>query len=119
MALFFVFSLQIFSVSSHSINDHSAFAEWAESSMETLSAEAIALSLISKFKDYQLPRAADLLLNTDNELRSMLDQVSQGTHQVPYTRGTPEWAPPRAQIIFTRHPVPEYDRIESTNVQCF
>lgn len=92
----------------HSINDHSAFAEWAETSIETLSAEGIALSLISKFKDYQLPRAADLLLtHADSDMRSLLDAASQGKHKVPYTRGTPEWAPPRAQIIFTRHPVPE------------
>lgn len=103
-----LFILQVFAVSSHSINDHSAFAEWAENSIETLSAEGIALSLISKFKDYQLPRAADLLLNSgDNEVRSVLDLASQGPQQVPYTRGTPEWAPPRAQIIFTRHPIPE------------
>lgn len=56
--------LKIFSVSSHSINDHAAYAEWAENSIESLSAEGIALSLISKFKDRQLPRAADLLANT-------------------------------------------------------
>lgn len=56
--------LKIFSVSSHSINDHAAYAEWAENSIESLSAEGIALSLISKFKDRQLPRAADLLTNT-------------------------------------------------------
>lgn len=100
------FILQIFSVSSHSINDHSAFAEWAENSTETLTAEGIALSLISKFKDYQLPQAADLFSSaTENQMRTMLDRATQG--QVPYTRGTPDWAPPRAQIIFTRHPPPE------------
>lgn len=98
--------LQIFSVSSHSINDHSAFAEWAETSTDTLSAEGIALSLIAKFKDYQLPQAADLLLTgVENQLLSMLDRATHG--QVQYTRGTPDWAPPRAQIIFTKHPVPE------------
>lgn len=98
--------MQIFSVSSHSINDHSAFAEWAENSTETLTAEGIALSLISKFKDYQLPQAADLFSSTtENHMRTMLDRATQG--QVPYTRGTPDWAPPRAQIIFTRHPAPE------------
>lgn len=56
--------LKIFSVSSHSINDHAAYAEWAEHSIESMSAEGIALSLISKFKDRQLPRAADLLTHT-------------------------------------------------------
>lgn len=100
----FLFSFQTFSISSHSINDsHTAFAEWAENSTETLSAEGIALSLISKFKDYQLPQAVDLFSNAaDNPMFSMGEQ-----DQVPYTRGTPDWAPPRAQIIFTRHPVPE------------
>lgn len=38
-------------------------------------------------------------------MRSPVDLASKGSQQVPYTRGTPEWAPPRAQIIFTRHPV--------------
>lgn len=105
-----MFSLQIFSVSSHSINDHSAFAEWAENSIDTLSAEGIALCLISKFKDYQLPRAADLLSHNSeqlNELYRAQEFDSDEVNQVPYTRGTPDWAPPRFQIIFTRHPVPE------------
>ncbi|XP_031628160.1 run domain Beclin-1-interacting and cysteine-rich domain-containing protein [Contarinia nasturtii] len=113
--------LKIFSVSSHSINDHSAFAEWAESSIETLTAEGIALSLISKFKDYQLPRAADLLLNTtDSDVRSLLDATSNGKHhQIPYQRGTEQWAPPRPQIIFTRHPVPDRrSLLEQQNQRC-
>lgn len=29
-------------------------------------------------------------------------------YKIPFTRGTRDWAPPRAQIIFTRHPPPEY-----------
>lgn len=60
--------LKIFSVSSHSINDHAAYAEWAENSIESVSAEGIALSLISKFKDRQLPRAADLFTNTSDHV---------------------------------------------------
>lgn len=101
-------------MSSHSINDHSAFAEWAENSNETLSAEGIALSLISKFKDYQLPRAADVLYSHAeqlDELNRALDFGSDEMNRVPYTRGTPDWAPPRFQIIFTRHPIPEYGKI--------
>lgn len=30
------------------------------------------------------------------------------TFKIPFTRGTRDWAPPRAQIIFTRHPTNEY-----------
>lgn len=62
---------QTFSVSSQSINDgeHSAFAEWADSCVETLSAEGIALSLISKFKQVEMPKAVDLV-------QSLSDQVS-------------------------------------------
>lgn len=30
------------------------------------------------------------------------------TFKIPFTRGTRDWAPPRAQIIFTRHPTTEY-----------
>lgn len=35
------------------------------------------------------------------------DLAPEQSYQLPYTRGTLDWAPPRAQIIFTRHPVPE------------
>lgn len=51
--------LQTLSVSTHSVNDHTAYAEWGENSLEALSAEGVALSLISKFSDKQLPRASD------------------------------------------------------------
>lgn len=68
--------LKIFSVSSHSINDHAAYAEWAENSIESLSAEGIALSLISKFKDRQLPQAADLLTNTYDHVSISIAQSS-------------------------------------------
>lgn len=111
--------LKAFSISSHSINDsHTAFAEWAESSTETLSAEGIALSLISKFKDCQLPQAVDLFSNAaENPMYSMVDRATQD--QIPYTRGTPDWAPPRAQIIFTRHPVPDRRNIlQQQNNRC-
>lgn len=44
-----------------SSNDHTAYAEWGgENTLEALSAEGVALSLISRFSDYQLPRASDI-----------------------------------------------------------
>lgn len=103
--------LQIFSVSSHSLNDHTAYAEWAESSLESYSAEGIALSLISKFKDKQLPSASDILSDA-----SMMDDGytlndPYGMRQLTCTRGTAHWAPPRPQIIFTRHPTPDRKRL--------
>lgn len=59
--------LKIFTISSQSVNDsHAAYAEWGENSIESMSAEGIALSLISKFKDHQLPRAAELLATGTN-----------------------------------------------------
>lgn len=63
---------QVFSVSSHSINDHAAYAEWGENSIDSVSAEGIALSLISKFKDWQIPRAADLLRNSSDHVSRTL-----------------------------------------------
>lgn len=66
---FFFLQTKSFNVSTHSINDHSAYAEWAENTTETLSAEGIALSLISKFKDYQLPLASDLLVCANDQVR--------------------------------------------------
>lgn len=114
--------LQIFSVSSHSINDHAAYAEWAENSVETFSAEGIALSLISKFKDKQLPSASDILTDASlfENTNNLLDVDPPAMR--PYltcTRGTSSWAPPRAQIIFTRHPVPDRKRmLQLQNHRC-
>lgn len=48
-------------MSSQSLNDHAAYAEWGDNNLDTLSAESVALSLITKFSDKQLPRASDLL----------------------------------------------------------
>lgn len=116
--------LQIFSVSSHSINDHAAYAEWAENSFESYSAEGIALSLISKLKDKQLPSASDILM--DNPSSGSLsndpfhpDSDPYGMRQLTCTRGTADWAPPRPQIIFTRHPNPDRKRLlQSQNYKC-
>lgn len=40
-------------------------------------------------------------------MNRIFDIAPERIYQVPYTRGTPDWAPPRAQIIFTRHPPTE------------
>lgn len=42
-------------------DDHTAYAEWDGGDADNWSAESVALSLISKFSDQQLPRACDLL----------------------------------------------------------
>lgn len=105
--------LQIFSVSSHSINDHAAYAEWSEPSFEAHSAEGIALSLISKFKDKQLPSASEILSDvpTFETAHNLQYMNERGLRSVTCTRGTADWAPPRAQIIFTRHPPPDRKRL--------
>lgn len=114
--------LQIFSVSSHSINDHAAYAEWAESSFETYSAEGIALSLISKFKDRQLPSASDVLADasiSEDPMSLHANSDPYGMRQLICTRGTAYWAPPRPQIIFTRHHTPDRKRqMQLQNNKC-
>lgn len=84
---------------------------------DVLSAEGVALSLISRFNEKQLPRASDLewLVTEEDAPQALLplpkswpvspDEVED----VPATplRGTQEWAPPRPQIILTLHPAPE------------
>ena len=79
--------------------------------LDTLSAESVALSLISKFSDKQLPRACDLiwLVSEQDAPQQMLPMPGSWTvnpdevYKIPFTRGTRDWAPPRSQIIFTRH----------------
>uniref|UniRef100_A0A6P7FP69 Run domain Beclin-1-interacting and cysteine-rich domain-containing protein n=1 Tax=Diabrotica virgifera virgifera TaxID=50390 RepID=A0A6P7FP69_DIAVI len=88
-----------------------------DGSSDILSAEGVALSLISKFSDKQLPRASDLewLVSEKDAPQALLplpkswpvSPDSADEHVTPL-RGTEEWAPPRAQIIFTLHPVPVY-----------
>ncbi|KAG5891026.1 hypothetical protein JTB14_035218 [Gonioctena quinquepunctata] len=80
---------------------------------DILSAEGVALSLISKFSDKQLPRASDLewLVSEDapQELplpKSWPVSPDSPEENITLLRGTAEWAPPRPQIIFTRHPSP-------------
>ncbi|XP_043190172.1 run domain Beclin-1-interacting and cysteine-rich domain-containing protein-like isoform X2 [Amphibalanus amphitrite] len=86
-------------------------------------AENIALSLLSRFPEKQLPKASDLvwLVGEDEVPQSLLPMPSldanrgepdertsptSSTGKAPpgvTLRGTAEWAPPRAQIIFSIH----------------
>ncbi|XP_072388660.1 run domain Beclin-1-interacting and cysteine-rich domain-containing protein isoform X1 [Diabrotica undecimpunctata] len=99
-----------------------------DGSSDILSAEGVALSLISKFSDKQLPRASDLewLVSEKDAPQALLplpkswpvSPDSADEHITPL-RGTEEWAPPRAQIIFTLHPTPiRKDIIAKQNYRC-
>lgn len=79
---------------------------------DILSAESVALSLISKFSEKQLPKASDLewLVSEEDAPQALLPlpkswPVSPDDSEEPSTplRGTHEWAPPRAQLILTMH----------------
>lgn len=84
---------------------------------DILSAESVALSLISRFNEKQLPKASELQwLVSEEEVPQALLPLPKSipispddSEEVPITplRGTKEWAPPRPQIIFTLHPAPE------------
>lgn len=79
--------------------------------VKSYSAEGVALSLLSKFNEKQLPTACDLLwlvseqdapqqllpIPPDGHIANPDDQNGLNT----IIRGTREWAPPRPQIIFT------------------
>lgn len=83
-----------------------------------MSAEGVALSLISRFSEKQLPRASELQwLVSEKEVPQQLlplpkswpispDEAEMESSQTISLRGTVEWAPPRPQIIFTPHPPP-------------
>ncbi|XP_012286389.1 run domain Beclin-1-interacting and cysteine-rich domain-containing protein isoform X2 [Orussus abietinus] len=84
-----------------------------------ISAEGVALSLISKFSEKQLPRASELewLVSEQDAPQQLLplpkswpvspDEVGTKDNSSAISlRGTLEWAPPRPQIIFTAHPPP-------------
>ncbi|RZC43316.1 run domain Beclin-1 interacting and cysteine-rich containing protein, partial [Asbolus verrucosus] len=83
---------------------------------DIFSAEGVALSLISKFSEKQLPRASDLewLVSEEDAPQALLPMpkswpVSPDDSEISASmllRGTQEWAPPRPQIIFTIHPPP-------------
>ncbi|XP_060516818.1 run domain Beclin-1-interacting and cysteine-rich domain-containing protein [Cylas formicarius] len=82
---------------------------------DILSAEGVALSLISKFNEKHLPRASDLewLVSEEDAPQALLPlpkswPVSPDDPQeiaIPL-RGTKDWAPPRPQIVLSLHPSP-------------
>lgn len=88
--------------------------EWGAS--ESHSAESIALTLISKFNDQQLPSASEVLwLVSESQAPQKLLPIPDGFVINPdehygrntIIRGTNIWAAPRAQIIFTLQPTLE------------
>lgn len=92
---------------------HGTESTLTESSM---SAEGVALSLLSKFSEKQLPRASELQwLVSEKDVPQRLLPLpkswpinpddAENSQSIPL-RGTTEWAPPRPQIIFTSHPPP-------------
>lgn len=52
-------------------------------------------------------------------MNRIYDIAPEDVYQTPYTRGTSDWAPPRAQIIFTRHLPPDRKKvIQMQNNRC-
>ncbi|XP_024885568.1 run domain Beclin-1-interacting and cysteine-rich domain-containing protein [Temnothorax curvispinosus] len=108
------------SASTASFSDaESRAARFATDSNESsMSAEGVALSLISRFSEKQLPRASELqwLVSEKDAPQRLLpmpkswpvspDEVEIEDARTIPLRGTVEWAPPRPQIIFTPHPPP-------------
>ncbi|KAL0101612.1 hypothetical protein PUN28_019030 [Cardiocondyla obscurior] len=96
----------------------SRFATDSNVSESSVSAEGVALSLISRFSEKQLPRASELqwLVSEKDAPQCLLpmpkswpvspDEVEVEDARTIPLRGTVEWAPPRPQIIFTPHPPP-------------
>lgn len=84
----------------------------------SVSAEGVALSLISRFSERQLPRASELqwLVSEKDAPQRLLplpkswpvspDEAEIENATTVSLRGTTEWAPPRPQIIFTAHVPP-------------
>ncbi|XP_012262879.2 run domain Beclin-1-interacting and cysteine-rich domain-containing protein isoform X1 [Athalia rosae] len=84
-----------------------------------VSAESVALSLIRRFSERQLPRASELewLVSEQDAPQQLLplptswpispdEAENEDMTQATALRGTIEWAPPRPQIIFTTQPPP-------------
>ncbi|XP_049300951.1 run domain Beclin-1-interacting and cysteine-rich domain-containing protein-like [Anopheles funestus] len=90
----------------------------------TYSAEEIAISLLGKFHDKQLPSACDFLwlVSEQDAPQKLLPVPSGGVIDPDETsyphdtgtliRGTQEWAPPRPQVIFTYQPPPLERRVQ-------
>lgn len=80
---------------------------------DILSAESVAISLMSTFKGKKLPKASDLqwIVSEKDAPQALLPlpnswPINPDDHLTTSVslRGTDEWAPPRPQIIFTLHP---------------
>uniref|UniRef100_A0A1Q3F3Q5 RUN domain-containing protein n=1 Tax=Culex tarsalis TaxID=7177 RepID=A0A1Q3F3Q5_CULTA len=100
--------------------------------VKSYSAEGVALSLLSKFNEKQLPTACDLLwlvseqdapqqilpIPPNGQIANPDDQNGSGMNTI--IRGTREWAPPRPQIIFTYKSPPPNRRANMTkqNFRC-
>lgn len=97
------------------------------------SAEAVALNLLKRFSEKQLPKASDLqwLVSEQDAAQSLLplpdawpvspDEVEEeyySTHKMRL-RGNSEWAPPRAQIIFNMQPeLKRKDQLAKQKYRC-
>ncbi|XP_011182004.2 run domain Beclin-1-interacting and cysteine-rich domain-containing protein [Zeugodacus cucurbitae] len=109
-------------------SEHIPYAELDENCLDSLSAEVVGLSLISKFNDKHLPKVSELKWlvseeDTPQQLLPMPDNspTSNPDENVirPITRGTRYWAPPRQQIIFTDHPtMNRKELIQKQNNRC-
>ncbi|XP_004536443.1 run domain Beclin-1-interacting and cysteine-rich domain-containing protein [Ceratitis capitata] len=109
-------------------SEHIPYAELEENCLDSLSAEVVGLSLISKFNDKHLPKVSELKWlvseeDTPQQLLPMPDNspTSNPDENVirPITRGTRYWAPPRQQIIFTDHPLTSRkEMIQKQNNRC-
>ncbi|XP_076269262.1 run domain Beclin-1-interacting and cysteine-rich domain-containing protein rubicon isoform X2 [Rhynchophorus ferrugineus] len=95
---------------------------------DVLSAEGVALTLISKFNEKHLPKASDLdwLVSEEEAPQALLPlpkcwPLDQKTADKSTTllRGTKDWAPPRPQIVLTIHPTPARKTLmEKQNYRC-
>lgn len=87
-------------------------AEWPP--RESNLAEEVGLSLLAKYRERSLPKASDIhwmvFDQTSGSYSGSSGRASCGDgsvggdiiSKISFCRGTNEWAPPRAQIIFTR-----------------
>ncbi|XP_071165105.1 run domain Beclin-1-interacting and cysteine-rich domain-containing protein-like isoform X1 [Mytilus edulis] len=106
------------------------------SASNSLSAESVAISLLKKFSEKQLPKASDLIWlvpesDAPQKLLPMPDSypidpddaedMKTNRYQTFQTRlrGNMEWAPPRPQIIFNIHQRPNRKKtMEKQNYLC-
>lgn len=104
----------------------------SESNSAQLSAETVALSLLRRYSEKQLPKASDLewLVSEQDAPQRLLPlpdswPISPDSVEEEYNlektrlRGNFEWAPPRAQIIFNVHPEPRRKEVlEKQKYRC-